>query len=420
MLSISHGRRLVCLVAATVIVAACGAPSSSTPAPAATPAPSQAASQAAASQAVTTAAPTPAASTGPVQINILDVAGNLQLTKQMIENFKTAHPEILGTVTYTTATAPEMAGKLKAQQPQAFNAINLVLTGTDGLSAGIKNNLLTKIIPDHQDVFPNLMDNYLAPAADMAQLAQGYGVEIVYYPSGPLLEYNPAKVTDVPTTPEALLAWAKAHPGKFEYARPANSGPGRTWLMALPYMLGDTDPTDPTKGWAKTWSYLKDLGQYVKVYQTGTTATMKDLAAGTVDMLMSTTGWYINPIILGTVPKTTKVAHFENMTWVTDAQFAVIPSGVSPAVLNADLQLIAWMLKPDQQAFSYDKGYFYPGPAVKGVTLDMAPADSQTAIKAVLPAEFETWINQYPKKTSLPADAQVTAFDLWDQQIGKK
>jgi putative spermidine/putrescine transport system substrate-binding protein len=398
-----------------IVVAACGAPST------ATTAPSQPPSQAPASQ--TSAAPasaTPAASFAPVTINVLDVAGNLQLTKAMIENFKTAHPELVSNVTYTTATAPEMAGKLKAQQPGAVNAINLVLTGTDGLSAGIQGNLLTKVIPDHQDAFPGLMDNYLAPAADMAQLAQGYGVEIVYYPSGPLLEYNPAKVTEVPTTPEELLAWAKAHPGKFEYARPANSGPGRTWLMSLPYMLGDSDPTDPTNGWTKTWAYLKDLGQYVKVYQTGTTATMKDLGSGTVDMLMSTTGWYINPIILGTVPKTTKVAHFTNMTWVTDAQYAVIPSGVTPAVLNADLQLIAWMLKPDQQAIAFDKGYFYPGPAVKGVTLDMAPADSQAAIKAVLPAEFETWITQFPKKTSLPADKQVIAFDLWDKQIGKK
>jgi putative spermidine/putrescine transport system substrate-binding protein len=202
----------------------------------------------------------------------------------------------------------------------------------------------------------------------MQGLAQGYGIEVVYYPSGPLYEYNPTKVTTPPTTPAELLAWAKANPGKFEYARPANSGPGRTFLMALPYLLGDKDPTDPVNGWANTWAYLKDLGQYINVYQTGTTATMKDLAAGTVDMIASTTGWYVNPIILGTVPKTTAVGHFDNMTWVTDAQYAVIPGGVSADVLTADLDLIAWMLKPDQQAISYDKGYFYPGPAVKGGT----------------------------------------------------
>jgi putative spermidine/putrescine transport system substrate-binding protein len=372
---------------------------------------------------------TPAAASGgaalkipsaPVTINVLDVAGNLQLTKAMMENFKAAHPEIVANITYSTATAPELAGKLQAQQAGGNAQISLVMTGTDGLAAGIKNNLLTKVVPDHQDMFPGLMDNYLAPAADMQGLAQGFGIEVVYYPSGPLLEYNPTNVTTPPTTPAELLAWAKAHPGKFEYARPANSGPGRTFLMALPYLLGDKDPKDPTNGWTNTWAYLKDLGQYINVYETGTSATMKDLAAGTVDMLSSTTGWYINPIILGTVPKTTAVGNFQNMTWVTDAQYAVIPSGVSADTLTADLDLIAWMLKPDQQAISYDKGYFYPGPAVKNVTLDMAPADSQAALKGVVPAQFETWIAQFPKVTSLPADQQVIAFDLWDKNIGKK
>ena len=86
------------------------------------------------------------------------------------------------------------------------------------------------------------------------------------------------------------------------------------------------------------------------------------------------------------MPKTTAVGNFANMTWVTDAQYAVIPKGVSADTLTADLDLIAWMLKPDQQAISYDKGYFYPGPAVKDVTLDMAPADSQAALKDVVPA----------------------------------
>ncbi len=401
----SWTKRLGMLLAVGMIASACGT-SSASPSPA-----------------------TPAAASGgaalkipsaPVTINVLDVAGNLQLTKAMMENFKAAHPEIVANITYSTATAPELAGKLQAQQAGGNAQISLVMTGTDGLAAGIKNNLLTKVVPDHQDMFPGLMDNYLAPAADMQGLAQGFGIEVVYYPSGPLLEYNPTNVTTPPTTPAELLAWAKAHPGKFEYARPANSGPGRTFLMALPYLLGDKDPKDPTNGWTNTWAYLKDLGQYINVYETGTSATMKDLAAGTVDMLSSTTGWYINPIILGTVPKTTAVGNFQNMTWVTDAQYAVIPSGVSADTLTADLDLIAWMLKPDQQAISYDKGYFYPGPAVKNVTLDMAPADSQAALKGVVPAQFETWIAQFPKVTSLPADQQVIAFDLWDKNIGKK
>lgn len=357
----------------------------------------------------------------PVTINILDVAGNLQLTQGMIDNFKAANPSIVKDITFTKGTAPEMAGKLQAQQGGTGEGqINLVLTGTDGLSAGIGQDLLTKILPDHEAIFPNLKENYLAPAADMQELAQGYGIAIVYYPSGPLIEYNPDKVSNPPTTPAELLAWAKANPGKFEYARPANSGPGRTFLMALPYLLGDKDPLDPTNGWEKTWAYLKELGQYITLYQTGTTKTMQDLASGTVDIITSTTGWDINPRILGTVPNTVKVGLLQPMTWVTDAQYAVIPKGVSQDVLDADLKLIAWMLKPDQQAIAFDKGYFYPGPAVKDVTLDMAPQDSQDAIKQFGRPEYADWIDKYPKHPSLPADQQVTAFDIWDRTIGNK
>lgn len=354
----------------------------------------------------------------PVTLNILDVAGDLQLTKGMIENFVKANSDVVKSVNYTTATAPELAGKLQAEEQGGNAQTSLVLTGTDGLSAGITNNLLAKIIPDDAAYFPNLDANYLPAADDMQKLAQGYGVELVYYPSGPLLEYNPSKVTDPPTTPQALLDWAKAHPGKFEYARPANSGPGRTFLMGLPYLLGDSDPTDPTNGWSKTWAYLQELNKYIKTYQTGTTATMKDLAAGTVDMIATTTGWDINPRALGTVPNTMKVTHFDNMTWVSDAQYAVIPKDVSKDTLAADLLLIQWMLKPDQQAIAYDSGYFYPGPAVKGVTLSMAPQASQDLLAKYGRPEYQQWISQFPTKTSLPAPAQVTAFDLWDKSVG--
>ena len=47
------------------------------------------------------------------------------------------------------------------------------------------------------------------------------------------MEYNPDKVKQVPTTPAELLAWCKANPNRLIYARPANSGPGRTFIMAV-------------------------------------------------------------------------------------------------------------------------------------------------------------------------------------------
>ena len=398
------------LVAATVVVGltatACGAPGSG--------------NSSSGNSGAATGGSAPAKVTHPVTLNILDIAGNLQLTKGMIQNFIKAHPDVISNVTYSSAPAPSMVGKLKAQEQGGQVQTGLVLSGTDGLSAGIASNVLTQVLPAYDSRFPGLMSNYLPAAADMQKLSQGYGVEVVYYPSGPLVEYNPKAVPAAPSSPADLLALAKANPGKFEYAKPANSGPGRTFLMGLPYLLGDKDPKDPINGWDKTWAYLQELGKYIKYYPSGTTETMKNLASGAADMVASTTGWDINPRVLGTVPNNVKVALLQPMHWVTDAQYAVIPKGVSNDVLSADLQLIAWMLQPKQQAIAYDSGYFYPGPAVNGVTLDMAPTKSQDVIKKFGRPEYDQWISQYPKLTSLPATQQVAAFDKWNRLVGAK
>ncbi|MFG2016095.1 extracellular solute-binding protein [Actinomadura geliboluensis] len=354
----------------------------------------------------------------PVTLNIIDVAGNLQLTQQIFENYKKEHPKLVGKVTYTKATAPELAGKVKAQQDAGQLDIDLVLTGTDGLSAGLEQNLWVDLLGKYSDKLPDLASQYLEPAAKMQELAQGKGVTVTYYPSGPLLEYNPKTVPNPPKTADELLAWAKAHPNKLEYARPSNSGPGRTWLMGLPYILKDSDPKDPANGWAKTWKYLKDLDQYIEYYPTGTTQTMKEMGEGTRDIVLSTTGWDINPRVLGQVPKDVKIQALEGFTWVTDAHYMVVPKGVSGEKLAVLLDMMKFALQPQQQAVTFDKGYFYPGPAVKGVTLDMAPAESQQAIKEYGRTEYDKLIADNPKAPPLDAKALVAAFDRWDREIG--
>jgi putative spermidine/putrescine transport system substrate-binding protein len=386
--------------AAMPVLAACGAPSS--------PASSTSSAPAALAQ-------TPSK---PVTLNILDVAGNLQLTKPAIEAFKSKYPQIVADVTTSTGTSPDLAPKVQAQQQAGNVQIQLVLTGTDGLSAGITKGLWNNLKPYYDSFFPGLMSNYQPGADTMAALAQDQGIEIVWYPSGPLLEYNPATVKTPPASPDELLAWAKANPGKFQHAVPRNSGPGRTFLMGLPYMLGDSDPTDPTNGWSKTWAYLTELNKYVSAYPPKTSATMTNIAQGTVSLIATTTGWYINPRALRTVPATMKVAKYQNLTWVSDAQYGVIPKGVSNDELIAAMRLLAFILTPEEQAVTYDQGYFYPGPAVKGVSLTQAPAASQQAIAKYGDPQLDSWITSYPIKNSLPALAQVTAFDLWDKKIG--
>ena len=77
---------------------------------------------------------------------------------------------------------------------------------------------------------------------------------------------------------------------------------------------------------------------------------------------------------------------------------------------------MAYMLTPEQQANTYDKGYFYPGPAVKDVPLSMAPKDSQKAIKEFGRPEYEQMIAGAPLETPLDAKGQVGRVRKWDQR----
>lgn len=352
-----------------------------------------------------------------VTLNILDVAGNLQLTQGMIDDFVSRNSDVVSKVTYSKSPAPELVGKVKAQQNADRVDIDLVLTGVDGLSAGIEQGLWNPLLTRYRDRLPGVQD-YLPGAAAMQKLAGDSGVTVTYYPSGPLIEYLPAKVPNPPKTAPELLAYAKANPGAVQYARPSNSGPGRTFLMGLPYLLGDADPKDPTAGWDKTWAYLAELNKYVTLYPSSTGETMKNLANGSAKIIASTTGWDINPRVLGTVPKEAAIGTLAGFHWVTDAHYAVVPKGVSTDKQSAVLLLLAHMLTKEQQAKAYDKGYFYPGPAVKDVDLAMAPPDSRAAIEEFGRPEYAGLIAGNPLEVPLGSKELVAAFDRWDREIG--
>lgn len=356
----------------------------------------------------------------PVSLNVVDVAGNLQLTQKAIEAFREKNPNLVSNVTFTNAPAPQLPGKIKAMQAAGRADIDLVLTGTDALAAGIEQNLWLKLLPDRAAALPGVLDKYAPGPRKMQDLAQGFGLEVTYMPAGPLLEYNPAKVGEPPKTPEQLLAWCKAHPNKLIYARPANSGPGRTFLMGLPYVLGDKNPQDPINGWDKTWAFLKQLNDCIPYYPGGTSAVMKELGEGTRDMTVTVTGWDINPRALGIVPADFRIQAFDNMTWVNDAHYMVIPKGVPKDKLDVLFKLMTFLLEPAQQAMTYDDGYFYPGPAVKGVTLEMAPAHSQDVIRKFGRPEYAKLLAERPHVQPLSAQAMVAAFQKWDREIGSQ
>jgi putative spermidine/putrescine transport system substrate-binding protein len=355
-----------------------------------------------------------------VGINIVDVAGNLALTREGFEAYRRAFPAKVSRISYTQAPAPEIPGKLRAQQDAGRVDIDLVLGGNDVLAAGIEQKLWAPLFAEFADKLPKL-DQVLTPMATKLQTAaQGQAMVVATCPGGPILEWMPDRVKAPPTTAEDLLAWCKAHPKRFMYARPANSGPGRAFMMGLPYILGDSNPRDPKDGWAKTWAYLEEMSKYIEYYPTGTGAVFKELGEGSRDMVASHVGWDINPRVLGVVPKEAEIGPLKGFHWIGDSHFMIVPKGLPAERMAVVLDIMSFMMQPAQQAYTYDKGYFYPGPAVKDVPITMAPKESQAAIAEFGRDSYARLIADNPIELPLDAAPLVYAFQRWDQQVGAK
>jgi putative spermidine/putrescine transport system substrate-binding protein len=399
-------RSLAAAVAAVmaVVLAACGSPETKT--------------QSAASNSASDLSAPPPLPSSPIALNVIDGGGDLQLSQPAIDEFVRNNPRLVRKVTYSKSTGPELAGKIQAGQRAGKAQYNLVVAGYGEIATGAQQGLWQKLLPNFRQALGDVDRNYQPGALKMHRQVGGYALTSYYNPNGPLLEYDPANVKRPPRTPAQLLAWAKAHPKRFTYARPANSGPGRTFLMGLPYILGDADPRDPDKGWSKTWAFLEELDEYVDHYPAATGVTMDELTSGAVDMIASTTGWDVNPRALGVVPKDFRIQPFDRFRFVADAHYMAIPRGVPPGEQAVILKLMRFILTPRAQAYAYDKGYFYPGPAVKGVPLSLAPPASQKVVREYARPEYDRLFATVPVETQLDVNDIVFMFDKWDREVG--
>ena len=94
--------------------------------------------------------------TSPVSLNFVDVAGNLALTQKAIEAYRDKNPKLVSKITFSKAPAPELPGKIKAQQDAKRVDIDGVLTGIDALSAGVEQKLWVPIASEYASNLPKL------------------------------------------------------------------------------------------------------------------------------------------------------------------------------------------------------------------------------------------------------------------------
>ncbi len=177
--------------------------------------------------------------------------------------------------------------------------------------------------------------------------------------------YDSARVSDPPTSFAGLLAWAKAHPGRFTYPAPPDFTGSVFVRQALYAVSGGADavPTtyarsayqDLTPTLWKTLSGLEpSLWRQGRTYPRDSAALDKLYADGEVDMTMTYGPATLTDLVAkGTFPRTTRVLHLDEGT-VGNASFLGIPASSGDregAMVVADLAL-----SPEQQAAKADPG----------------------------------------------------------------
>ncbi len=81
---------------------------------------------------------------------------------------------------------------------------------------------------------------------------------------------------------------------------------------------------------------------------------------------------------------------------------------------------MAFMLEPEQQAGTYDRGYFYPGPVTRRAAVRRPGREPGGGAREYGRPEYDRWIAERPFETPLTPDRLVAAFRRWDEQIGAK
>ena len=175
--------------------------------------------------------------------------------------------------------------------------------------------------------------------------------------------YDTSHLTKPPRTPDQLLSWAKAHPGRFTYPQPPDFL-GATFLKQI--LLSQKDrssrlsaPASEPEFAAITkplWTYLEALHPVLwrkgRAFPPSGPAQIRLLADGEVDIALSFSPEAASTAILsGQLPETVRTFVFDGGT-IGNASFVAIPFNSSSK--EGALVLINFLLSPTAQARKQD------------------------------------------------------------------
>lgn len=350
-------------------------------------------------------------------IVIIDAGGEQDMFGEIVEMFKAEYPDYVKDVVWIPASTGEQVSKLAAERDAKKPYTTLCTNGYDTVAAGIDGGVYINILEKYPDRFADTIANFNDDSKVQLDKGLGYGIPHLNSIGGPMITYWPDKVPNPPKNLDELLAFCKENPGKFAYPRPSNSGAGYAFLQGMPYLAKEENPDDP-ESWTKVWDYLKEMDQYIDYYTTGSALLYRDFNEGTRWMITTAVGYETNQRVLGAMDPSCKQLFLDDLHWVTDSNFWTIPTGLDPQDEELSLLFMEFTLRPEIQAMLYDHGFMYPGPVLKGVTLEQAPQESQDALNAVITEDLLGGIENYPHVGPMTMSQLVKAMEMWDNKIG--
>ncbi|HVY71429.1 MAG TPA: ABC transporter substrate-binding protein [Verrucomicrobiae bacterium] len=177
--------------------------------------------------------------------------------------------------------------------------------------------------------------------------------------------YDTERIKEPPRNPRALLAWAKAHPGRFTYPQPPDFL-GTTFLKQTLLSLagngdafrGPVSDEEFTRLTAALWEYLDALHPVMwrqgRAFPANGPAQTRLLADGETDLALSFSIETASTAIMnGQLPATIRTFIYEGGT-IGNASFLAIPFNSSAK--EASMVLINFLLSPEAQARKQQPG----------------------------------------------------------------
>jgi putative spermidine/putrescine transport system substrate-binding protein len=398
-------------VGTTALLAACGAPSATAPAPtsapaaaattapaaaAATTAPAAAAATTAPAAAAATTAPAAAATTAPAaapttapavaatgDINLY-VGGDVNIRdlwqKQLLPAYKKIKPNVNLTLIFDEHAQAEQSvfDKLAAaKQAGAVSGVDLWEASRlpQAGDAGLIQKLSSKEIPNIDKV----------PKGTFEQFG-GYGLP--YRASSVILAYNSATVKDPPATLDALIAWVKNNDGQFTYNPPDKGGSGgnfteRVLSVGIPadqlaFFQTQYDEAKESL-WDPGWQTLVDMHPHIfnnGFYPQGNVPVLQTLGKGSISMAPVWSDQSLSYLAQKLLPPEVKLLQIDP-PFAGSAAYLGIPTD-SPNK-DALYEMLNWLLTPEPQQIVVEQINGYPGldwqymaPAVQQKYADVA------------------------------------------------